>query len=59
MKKKKTLLILSITVLSVAILLISYSLYLIIGSQFRADERMNEWDDLLAQKNDDPINTDS
>lgn len=50
MKKKKTLLITSIAFLATATLLISYSLFLIIGSQIRANERMNEWDALVAQQ---------
>ncbi|MHB1484723.1 MAG: class D sortase [Saccharofermentanales bacterium] len=50
MKKKKTLLLLSMVFLATAILLISYSLFLIIGSQMREKERMNEWDQLFAKE---------
>lgn len=50
MKKKKTLLVLSLSLVGIALVLIAYSLFLIIGSQMRANDRINEWDMLMNQQ---------
>lgn len=50
MKKKNPLLIISISFISVSIIIIFYSLYLIIGSNIRSDEMNAEWEALLASQ---------
>ncbi|MHB8964320.1 MAG: class D sortase [Saccharofermentanales bacterium] len=54
-KKTTFLLMAAVAVLTAAAVMITYSLVLIIGSKMRAEERLGEWDDLMAQQSSQAI----